>query len=408
MPPYAPAPAFRGLSRRAPRAVLGACLASALVLAGCGSDEPEPGAESSPSTASTEPSAATSSSAPATPSPAETASGRARPEVTGTVAEGLEVPWGITFLPDGSALVTERDTARVLHLTEGGSGWRTREAGTVAAATPGSEGGLLGIAASPDFGDDAAVFLYVSTAEDNRIVRTTFRDGRLGDVEPVLTGIPVGAIHDGGRLAFGPDGHLYASTGEIGEAELAQDEASPAGKILRITPEGDPAPGNPDPDSPVWTLGHRNVQGLAWDDDGTMWASEFGASTWDELNRIERGENYGWPRVEGRAADNPGADTAGLTDPLAVWATSDASPSGLAFAEGSLWLGALRGARLWQIPVTDDGVAEPRAHFVGDYGRVRTVVTAPDGSLWMTTSNRDGRGAPQEDDDRILQVRLTR
>ncbi|WP_110181793.1 PQQ-dependent sugar dehydrogenase [Nocardioides solisilvae] len=416
MPPTAPA-------RRA--AAAAGTLVAALVLAGC-ADDPEPSGDADAPTASAPaPSAPslTSSSGPSSPgagSPDASggAAGPARPRVSGTVASGLEVPWGLDFLPDGSALVTERDSARVLHLTPdggGADGWRTREVGRVADASAGAEGGLLGLAVSPDFADDRQVFLYVSTAEDNRVVRAELAGGRLGEPEPVLTGIPTGAIHDGGRLAFGPDGHLYASTGEVGQAELAQDESSLAGKILRITPEGEPAPGNPDPRSPVWTLGHRNVQGLAWDDAGTMWASEFGASTWDELNRIEEGGNYGWPRVEGRAADNPGVDAGGLVDPARVWSTDEASPSGLAFAEGSLWLGALRGTRLWQVPVpgggasgTTSGTGQPRGHFVGDYGRVRTVVTAPDGSLWMTTSNRDGRGTPADDDDRILRVTLQR
>ena len=160
---------------------------------------------------------------------------------------------------------------------------------------------------------------------------------RLGDPEVVLEGIPNGFIHDGGRLAFGPDGMLYVSTGETGQAPLAQDRASLAGKILRITPDGDPAPGNPDPESPVWSWGHRNVQGLAFDDADRLWASEFGDSTWDELNRIEKGRNYGWPEVEGRG------DREDFVDPQVVWETANASPSGLAFLDGHVWMAALRG-----------------------------------------------------------------
>ena len=162
----------------------------------------------------------------------------------------------------------------------------------------------------------------------------------------VLDGIPHGAIHDGGRLAFGPDGYLYASTGETGVGELAQDRGSLGGKILRITPDGEPAPGNPDPDSPVWTLGHRNVQGLAFDDGDRLWASEFGQDTFDELNLIQKGHNYGWPMVEGQRRP-----TATSSNPQVVWITDEASPSGLAYLDGHLWLAALSGERLWRIDV---------------------------------------------------------
>ena len=226
----------------------------------------------------------------------------------------------------------------------------------------------------------------------------TLPQGRAGSPEVILDGIPNGFIHDGGRLQFGPDGYLYASTGETGAPELAQDRDSLGGKILRITPDGDPAPGNPDPSSPIWTLGHRNVQGLAFDDDDNLWASEFGESTFDELNLIRKGGNYGWPRFEGRG-DDPN-----LTNPQVVWDTSEASPSGLAYLDGRLWLGALQGERLWRIDVANGRATEPTDFFVGKYGRLRTVVVAPDGNLWVSTSNRDGRATPGPDDDQIIVV----
>jgi glucose/arabinose dehydrogenase len=292
-------------------------------------------------------------------------------------------------------LVSERDTARVL-LVGGG---RVREVGRLGDAAPAGEGGLLGLAVSPSYDDDSLVYAYYSSASDNRVVRMTFDGSRLGEPQPVLTGIPHGFIHDGGRLAFGPDGLLYVSTGETGDESLSQDPGSLAGKVLRITPDGDPARGNPTPGSPVWTLGHRNVQGLAFDDQGRLWASEFGSSSWDELNLLRRGSNYGWPTVEGRG------DLEEFRNPLAQWPTDQASPSGLAYLDGHLWMAALRGQRLWRIPVTRDGIGTPRAFFVGDYGRMRTVLAAPDGvHLWVTTSNRDGRGDPAPTDDRILLV----
>ena len=246
---------------------------------------------------------------------------------------------------------------------------------------------------------DRTLYFYVSSDNDNRIVTATLDKGGLSDTTPIFTGIPLGSIHDGGRLAFGPDGFLYASTGETGNAELAQDRASLGGKILRLTPKGKPAPGNPFGDA-IWSWGHRNIQGLAFTDDGRLWASEFGQNTFDELNRIDAGANYGWPRVEGE-----GGTDQGFVDPQAVWGTDVASPSGLAYTGGALYMAALRGNRLWKIPLDSGGDAgQPEAYFVGEYGRMRTVVLAPDGSLWLTTSNQDGRGSPSDDDDRILRV----
>lgn len=366
------------------RAAAAAVLASAsLLLAGCGSDSSsgaDPGEP--PTTAAPRPSAAAEPDGP--------------PRVIGTVARGLSVPWGIGFLPNRTALVTERDSGRVLAIRRGAG---PRPVGRIDQTAPGSEAGLLGLAVSPDFQDDRLVFVYVSTDTDNRVLAVPYRGGRLGEPEAILTGIPRGEIHDGGRLAFGPDGMLYVSTGETGNPDLAQDRDSLGGKILRITPDGSPAPGNPDPGSPVWSSGHRNVQGLAFDDRGRLWASEFGASSWDELNLIQKGANYGWPLVEGRG------DLGGYRNPQVVWRTEDASPSGLAFAQGSLWLASLRGERLWRVELRGNRAVSPTDFFVGDYGRMRAVALAPDGNLWVATSNRDGRGTPAAADDRILLVR---
>lgn len=385
---------------------LAGTLAALLVLTACAAEgDPEGLGTQSPSP---QPSTRTGEPHPTddpSPSVAEEddgadASGPLRPRVSGTVAANLQAPWGIAFLPDGTALVSERDTTQVLAVS-GEPGDEPRGVGRLEDARPQGEAGLLGLAVSPTFDDDSLVYAYLSTDSDNRVVRMEYDGRSLGEPEVVLDGIPNGFIHDGGRLLFGPDGYLYVSTGEIGEPDLAQDRDSLAGKILRITPEGDPAPDNPVEGSPVWTMGHRNVQGLAFDDQDRLWASEFGANTWDELNRIERGRNYGWPLVEGRG------DQEEYRNPFAQWRTSEASPSGLAFAEGSLWMASLRGQRLWQVRVRRDGsVAQPRDFFVGDHGRLRTVVLAPDGSLWLSTSNRDGRGEPGPRDDRILRITL--
>jgi glucose/arabinose dehydrogenase len=308
------------------------------------------------------------------------------------IATNLDVPWGIAFLPDGSALIAERDSGAMKHMTQPGV---VNSVGSVAGVAARGEGGLLGLATAGQ-----TVFAYLTTAQDNRVVTMRFDGASLTEPSPILTGIPAGSIHDGGRMAFGPDGKLYVTTGESGDPGLAQERSSLGGKILRINADGSIPSDNPDPDSPVWSFGHRNIQGLAWDSAGRLWVTEYGANRLDELNLIQRGGNYGWPMAEGRA------DTPGLIDPVIQWGTGEASPSGLAYFGGSLWVACLRSQRLYRVPVGADGsLADPAPLFVGQYGRLRTVVAAPDGTLWFTTSNRDGRGAPRDGDDRILQFR---
>ncbi len=308
------------------------------------------------------------------------------------IATNLDVPWGIAFLPDGSALIAERDSGAIQHMAQPGV---VTNVGAVAGVAARGEGGLLGLATAGQ-----TVFAYLTTAQDNRVVTMRFDGSSLTEPSPILTGIPAGSIHDGGRIAFGPDGKLYVTTGESGDPGLAQNRSSLGGKILRVNPDGSIPPDNPDPASPVWSFGHRNIQGLAWDSAGRLWVTEYGANRLDELNLIQRDGNYGWPMAEGRS------DTPGLIDPMIQWPTGEASPSGLAYFGGSLWMACLRGQRLYRIPVGSDGsLADPEPLFVGQYGRLRTVVAAPDGALWFTTSNRDGRGSPRDGDDRILQFR---
>jgi glucose/arabinose dehydrogenase len=317
----------------------------------------------------------------------------------GDVVTGLDAPWGLVRLPDGDALVGDRDTGTVSRFGPGTQG--TVQVGRIAGSVHRGEGGLLGLALSPDFARDGLVYAYTTTDSDNRILRMRYtRDGGLGPAEVVLSGIPSGTIHNGGRIAFGPDGMLYAGTGESNDRPLAQDPDSLGGKILRMTPDGKPAPGNPRADSVVYTLGHRNVQGLAWDSAGRLWASEFGQNTWDELNLIVPGANYGWPAEEGQAGDPR------FVDPKAQWRTSDASPSGIAIVGDVVYMAALRGERLWQIPIRGTEVGTPKAWFEDRYGRLRTVLALPDGNLWVLTNNTDGRGSPESGDDRVLAVRL--
>lgn len=315
------------------------------------------------------------------------------------IARGLDVPWGIAFLPDGTALVTERNTRRIMAVGPGSgdAGLTVTPVQTIDEARASGEGGLLGIAVSPDYATDGLIFVYYTADNDNRIARLTLG----GTPEPIVTGIPNSSIHNGGRLAFGPDGYLYASTGDGGNSSHSQDLGSLGGKILRLTKDGQPAPGNPFPQAPlVWTYGHRNVQGLAWDPMDRMFATEFGQSTWDEINRIEPGQNYGWPTVEGIAEDPS------FVDPIQQWHTSDASCSGAAFAGSVLVAACLRGARAWLLRIDGGGLVEgvPVAALSGQYGRLRAATAAPDGSIWISTSNRDGRGQPRDGDDLILRL----
>ena len=327
-----------------------------------------------------------------------TATSTSEPPATETIATGLPLPWGLAFLPGGTALVTLRDQAEVLRI---GTGATPVSVGRVPGVVPGGEGGLLGIAVSPTFASDRMVFVYFTSADDNRVMRMTFDGTTLSPGSVIVKGIAKAGNHDGGRLAFGPDGYLYISTGDAGQRVPAQDRESLSGKILRVKADGAPAPGNPFPGSPVWSLGHRNVQGLAWDKDGTMYASEFGQNTWDELNHIEPGRNYGWPVVEGIGRRS------GFVDPIRQWATADASPSGITVgADGAIYMAALRGESLWRIPLEGKGnTGTPKRLLEGRYGRLRTVVAAPDGRLWLVTSNTF-RGSARPGDDRILALRL--
>lgn len=355
------------MSRRPFAVLAAAALASGLVGCTAGIQDPTPGSTDFPSALATD-------------------------EPT-TVTRDLDVPWSVAF-HDGVALVSERDSARILEIAADGA---IREVGVIDEVEARGEGGLLGIAVHDDH-----LYAYFTAGEENRIDRHPLIGSGgslgLGPPEEVVSGMDAAGNHNGGRIAFGPDGMLYATVGDAGDPPSAQDLDSSSGKILRLTPDGDVPDDNPFAGSPVYSYGHRNPQGIGWDDDGVMYASGFGQDTWDELNVIEAGGNYGWPEVEGIAEQE------GFIDPVQQWNPADASPSGIAVAGGSVWIANLRGERLREVALDDLGSSNE--HLVGEQGRLRDVVVAPDGALWVLTNNTDGRGRPAEGDDRILRFPL--
>ena len=373
----------------------------ALLAAGC--NEPSGGASSGADrvqrmTVAEQETSTTTSGSGTTSDGETTRSGPVEVEAR-VIATGLEVPWALAFLPDGRTLVTERDSGRILSVDSSGN---TEEVDRLPAEGRG-EGGLLGLAPSPDYRNDGYLYAYYSTGQENRVVR--FRPGE--EPEPLLTGIPVNSYHDGGRISFGPDGMLYVATGDAGVPNSAQGLDSLSGKILRLTPEGEIPEDNPFSDNLTYSYGHRNVQGLAWNEDGQLYASEFGQNAYDEVNHIEAGGNYGWPEIEGEGGEPE------YIDPVAVFSTAEASPSGAEIPKdgaipqwnGDFFMAALRGERLWRLELGPDGAVTGREELLsGDYGRLRHVEQAPDGSLWVLTNNRDGRGDPAPEDDRILRL----
>ncbi len=373
---------------------------AALVVTGASCSESSDGG-GSPSPSAPEASASPSASlTPVTPTPSTPAAqpGPVTPSAAEEVVTGLAAPWSIAFVPggDGAALVTLRDEGTIVLVDASGA---VTPVGSVPGVDGTGEGGLLGLAFDPAAPSD--LYVYATMGSQNVVQRTTYADGALGSFSLVLDGIPAGTRHDGGRLAFGPDGMLYISTGESGVPEDAQELDNLGGKILRITPRGDVPDDNPFDGSPIWSYGHRNVEGLAFDDEGRLWASEFGDRSADELNLISPGQNYGWPFAEGIG----GAPD--YVDPVTEWRpTSESSPSGIAYVRDTIFVAALRGERLWQVPVDGSTAGEPAA-FVEDHGRLRDAVLAPDGTLWVLTNNTDSRGDPRDGDDRILRLTLT-
>lgn len=328
------------------------------------------------------------------------------PQLT-VIAKNLDTPWAIAFLPDRSMLITER-SGRVRMIDNNGN-LLAFPVAVIDDVSEIGEGGLLGIAVHPNFSTNNYVYLYYTysstgNATFNRVVRMTYRNNSLTDKQIILDRIPGAVNHNGGRIKFGPDGFLYVSTGDAQNPSLAQEKSSLGGKILRITDEGKPAPKNPF-NSPVFSYGHRNIQGLAWSFNGELWATEHGPSGGeygtgnDEINRVEMGKNYGWPIIQGEQKRAGMVTPVRNSTPSITWA-----PSGAAFVKNSLFFGGLRGQALYEAVIKNNQVIDIKEHFKGQFGRIREVIVGPDSMLYITTSNRDGRGIPRLGDDRVIRI----
>ena len=318
------------------------------------------------------------------------------------VTTDSDIPWGLAFLPDGSALISERDTFQIVHIV---NGQKTVVGKVPNAAGTGGEGGLLGIAVAPTFATDHWLYVFHTSPTDNRIVRFQYVNGALSGEQVLLSGIARNQFHNGGRLAFGPDGKLYATTGDAQNGANAQNLNSLNGKVLRLNPDGTVPADNPFAGKYVWSYGHRNVQGIAWDSQGRLWESELGDSTMDEVNLIVKGGNYGWPTCEGTAGscNNPN-----FIPPKRTFSpTGTNSPSGLAIVGDVLFMSELTGQQLLRMPISGSSLPSQQAFFSNTFGRLRTVAQAPDGTLWLTTTNGDKNNTPGRLNNQILHVALT-
>src|SRR3989344_2299693 len=318
------------------------------------------------------------------------------------VAENLEIPWEVAFLPSGELLVTERP-GRLLKIGQ------DKKVFQISGVRHIGEGGLLGLTLHPDFENNNLIYLYLTSTDNgevvNRVERYKLENDTLTNREVILEGIGGASNHDGGRIKFSPDGFLYITTGDAQNSKLSQDTNSLNGKILRVTADGEIPSDNPFGNA-VYSYGHRNVQGLAWDSEGRLWATEHGRSGilsgLDELNLIEKGKNYGWPDIQG-------AETkAGMVSPIIHSGASETwAPSGAEFFNGSIFFAGLRGETLYQAKLSEGKVTSLIKHFSGEYGRLRTVRLGPDGYLYVLTNNRDGRGDPKTDDDKIIRFKTS-
>lgn len=336
------------------------------------------------------------------PSPVSTATRSESPQAVTVIAENLDTPWALAFLPTSEILVTERP-GRVRLISNGQL--QVEPIAKLSQVKEIGEGGLLGIALHPKFSENHLIYLYYTYQTDgdntlNRVVKMVYQNGKLSDESVMVDKIPGAANHNGGRIKFGPDGYLYITTGDAQNPSQAQDKNSLAGKILRVMDNGQIPPDNPFNNS-VYSYGHRNPQGLAWDNQGRLWATEHGRSGvlsgLDELNLIEKGKNYGWPAIQG-SETKTGMETPKLNSGSTTWA-----PAGVAYLNTALYFGGLRGQTLYQADISSDSI-KLKEHFASQFGRIREVILGPDNMLYITTSNQDGRGIPRSTDDQVLKI----
>ncbi|HZI30027.1 MAG TPA: PQQ-dependent sugar dehydrogenase [Gemmatimonadaceae bacterium] len=351
-----------------------------------------------------------------------TAGGSQSPNVelaTEVVATGLDTVWELAWGPDGFIWMTERGgrVSRVNPQTGA-----VTVIGQIAVNEIG-EGGLMGLALHPDFATQPWVYLAHTYGAQggvrNRVVRARFDGTSLGNPEVLVADIPGSSIHNGARLAVGPDRLLYITTGDASDASIAQNRDALAGKVLRLTLDGQPAPGNPF-GTRIYSYGHRNPQGMVFATDGSLYVTEHGPSDNDEVNRIEAGRNYGWPNVHGRCDGDSGpgelsfCSANNVAEPMAIW-TPTIAPAGVAYYDHtlisdfrrSLIFATLKDATLYRLALSTDGrtVQSTETLFVREFGRLRAVLVSPDGAIYLGTSNRDGRGTPMPTDDRIIRIR---
>lgn len=306
------------------------------------------------------------------------------------VADNLDIPWEVVFLPSGSILINERP-GNILELKNG-----DRE--VIDQVNHVGEGGLLGMALHPKYEENSYIYLYLSTANDNRVLRYSLDNNQLIFDQIIIDNIPVDRFHNGGRIAFGPDGYLYISTGDAQNTQLSQDINSLAGKILRIDDEGNVPETNPFANE-VYSYGHRNSQGLAWDDNDNLWSTEHGPTALDELNLIKMGKNYGWPIISGDDFKE------GLELPkLHSGNTYTWAPSGMLYWDNSLFFAGLRGEALYEVHLDGDRIVDFSVHFKNVFGRLRNVSLGPDNMFYLLSNNTDGRGEPRENDDKLIKI----
>ena len=320
-----------------------------------------------------------------------------------TIATDKDVPWGLAFLPNGDGIYTERDAQTVIELSP--NGVRTTLGKIPGVSGTNGEGGLLGLELSPSFGSDHWVYIYHTSASDNRIIRVRYNSNKsldLGSLQVIFKGIQRNKFHNGGRLRFGPDGKLYISTGDAENGNNAQNKNSLNGKVLRINPDGSIPSDNPFGNA-VWSYGHRNVQGLAFDSQGRLWEQEFGNSIMDETNLIVKGGNYGWPSCEGTSGT---CGTAGFIAPKHTYPVASGSCSGITIIRDVLYVACERGTRLYREVISGSSLTNVQQFFNGTFGRLRTVEPAPDGGMWMTTSNGDKDSTPNNSSTKVLHVAL--